>query len=122
MTDKLTLDFCKIHIYDHYMIVTVNTGETISLEHNKTLTNIADTYFDNRPFVYITHRINSYAVDPGVYKETSKISNLVGFSVVSKNYLAKSTAQIEKLFLDKPFEIFDSLKEAIDWAKSLTNS
>ena len=120
MTDKITLDFCEINIYDNYMIVTVNTGVTITRKHNTVLTNIANTYFNNNPFVYITHRVNSYSVDPAVYKETSKISNLAGFCVVSKNYMAKSAAQIEKLFLDKPFEIFDTVKEAIDWAKSIT--
>lgn len=119
MTDKLTFDFCEIHIYNQYMIVTINAGVTVGVHHNGTLTNIAETYYKNKPFVYITHRINSYAVDPAIYKETSKIKNLVGFCVVSKNYLAKSTAQIEKLFLDKPFEIFDTLEEAIDWSKSV---
>nr|WP_321236934.1 hypothetical protein [uncultured Psychroserpens sp.] len=120
MTDKITLDFCKIHIYENYMVVTVNTGVNITSEHNEILTDIADTYFKNKPFVYITHRINSYSVDPAVYKETSKINNLVGFCVVSKNYMAKSAAQVEKLFLNKPFEIFDALTEAIEWAQSVT--
>lgn len=119
MTDKLIFDFCEIHIYDHYMIVTINTGVNLSVEHNATLTNIADTYYKNKSFVYITHRINSYSVDPAIYKETSKINNLAGFCVVSKNYLAKSTAQIEKLFLNKPFEIFDTVEEAIEWSKSV---
>ena len=120
MTDKLALDFCDIHIYDSYMIVTINTGVNITEHHNETLTNIADTYYRNKQFVYITHRINSYSVDPAVYKETSKISNLAGFCVVSKNFMAKSTAQIEKLFLDKPFEIFDTLQDAIEWAQLQT--
>ncbi|WP_460219541.1 hypothetical protein [Psychroserpens sp. MEBiC05023] len=120
MTDKLTLDFCDIHIYDNYMVVTVNTGVNITSDHNEVLKNIADTYFKNKPFVYITHRVHSYSVDPAVYKDTSKISNLVGFCVVSKNYMAKSAAQIEKLFLNKPFEIFDTLTEAIEWARSVT--
>ncbi|MEH6535580.1 MAG: hypothetical protein V7719_04260 [Psychroserpens sp.] len=118
MTDKITLDFCEIHIYENYMVVTVNTGVNITPVHNEVLTRVADTYFKNKPFVYITHRINSYSVDPTVYKETSKISNLVGFCVVSKNYMAKSAAQIEKLFLSKPFEIFDTLTDAIAWAKT----
>lgn len=120
MTDCLKFDFCEIHIYEYYMVVTVNAGVNISTHHNQTLLNIADTYFRNKQFVYITHRVNSYSVDPAIYKETSKISNLAGFCVVSKNYMAKSAAQIEKLFLNKPFEIFDTLTEAIEWAQSVT--
>ncbi|WP_299229293.1 hypothetical protein [uncultured Psychroserpens sp.] len=122
MSDDLILEFCKIHIYDNYMVVTINEGVTITSEENKTLTHIADTYFKNKKFVYITHRIHSYAVDPAVYKETSKIENLVGFSVVSSDFKAKSNALVEKLFLSKPFEIFDSLEEAINWSQSILNS
>lgn len=120
MTDKVTLDFCEVHFYESYMIVTVDTGTNMTVYHNDILKDLADNYFRNNPFVYITHRVNSYSVDPSVYKETSKINNLVGFCVVSKNFMAKSTAQIEKLFLNKPFEIFDDLSEAIEWAKSVT--
>ncbi|SDS62778.1 hypothetical protein SAMN04515667_2605 [Formosa sp. Hel1_31_208] len=120
MADHLTLDFCEVHLYDNYMVVTVNTGENISLEYHHVLQGIADTHFKDTPFVYITHRINSYSVDPSVYAETSKIKNLVGFCVVSKNYMAKSAAKIEQLFLDKPFEIFDTLPEAIEWSKTIT--
>ena len=101
------------------MVVTVNTGVNITTSHNNVLVDIASTYFNNKQFVYITHRINSYSVDPAIYKEVSKIVNLAGFSVVSKNFMAKSTAQIEKLFLDRPFEIFDTLPEAITWTKNL---
>ncbi|OUS02483.1 hypothetical protein A9Q86_02960 [Flavobacteriales bacterium 33_180_T64] len=120
MTDQITLDFCKVHIYDYYMVVTVNMGINMTVYHNNILKGVADSYFKNKPFVYITHRINSYSVDPSTYKETAKINNLVGFCVVSKNFMAKSTAEIEKLFLNTiPFEIFDTLEEAISWTKSV---
>lgn len=115
----LKYDFCKIHIYKNYMVVTINEGETITPDHNKVLLNIVDTFFKNKKFVYITNRKNSYAVDPAIYYETSKIENLIGFAVVSKVYKAKSNAAVEKLFLNKAFEIFNTLPEAITWAKQL---
>jgi hypothetical protein len=97
----------------------MDTGVNLKLDNNSVLTNLVDTYYKGKPFVYITYRINSYSVDPAIYKETSKIQNLKGFCVVSKNFIAKSTAQIEKLFLDKPFEIFDTLPEATAWAQNI---
>ncbi|WP_353778595.1 hypothetical protein [Winogradskyella sp. 3972H.M.0a.05] len=122
MTDVLKFDFCIMHIYDHYMVVEINEGVHLTPEHNQILINISDTYYRNRPFVYLTHRINSYSVDPAIYKETSKISNLAGFAVISKDYKAKSNAEIEKLFLNKPFEIFDTLPEAIEWANHVISA
>ena len=118
MIDKLNLDFSSVKLYENYMIVEMDPGVHITTKDNATLIDIADTYFKNKPFVYITNRVNSYSVDPAIYKETSKIKNLVGLCVVSKNFMAKSAAQIEKLFFDKAFEIFDTLPEAIKWAKT----
>ena len=88
-------------------------------KHNKVLVDIAESHFKAKPFVYITHRINSYSVDPKIYYETSKISNLAGFAVVSDKYKAKSNAMVEKMFFSKPFEIFGDLAEAKRWAKTI---
>ncbi|MCK7590877.1 hypothetical protein M0G43_09855 [Subsaxibacter sp. CAU 1640] len=119
MVDELIFDFCNMYIYDNYLIVVMKEGVTIMPSHNQVLLNVVDTYFKNKRFVYITHRINSYSVDPAVYFETSKIENLEGFAVVSKDFKAKSNAEIEKLFLNKPFEVFDTLEEAVTWAKTI---
>ena len=86
------------------------------------LEDIADTYYTSKEFVYITHRVNSYAVDPAVYTKTSQIKNLVGFAVVASNYIALSNAEIEKIFLKKPFEIFTELDKAKEWAQSLVKT
>lgn len=115
----LNYDFCTMHIYDNHMIVVINEGVTVTIEHNDVLLSVANTYYKNKPFVYITHRLNSYAVDPAIYKETSKIKNLAGFCVVSGDYKAKRNAEIEKLFLNKPFEIFDTIEEAKTWASQV---
>ena len=84
MEDLIRYDFADMHIYGSYMIVIMNEGVHVTPEHNQVLINITDTYYKNKKFVYITHRINSYSVDPKVYIETSKIENLAGFCVVSK--------------------------------------
>lgn len=119
MRDLLKFDFCEIHIYDYYLVVLIKEGITVSPKHNAVLINVADDFFKSTNFVYITHRINSYSVDPSTYLETSKIKNLKGFAVVSKDYKAKSNVEIEKLFLNKPFETFDDLIDAESWVKSI---
>ncbi len=121
MTDVLHFDFCNMFIYDNYMIVEMNEGITVTPKHNQVLINIVDTYYKNKRFVYLTHRVHSYAVDPAIYIETSKINNLAGFAVISNDYKAKSNVEIEKLFLNKPFEIFNTLEEGIAWTKEILN-
>ena len=119
MRDTLTFDFCVMTIYKNYIVVVMKEGVNITPEHNSVLIEVTETYFSDRPFVYITHRINSYSVDPKIYLETSKIENLKGFAVVSSNYKAKVNAQIEQMFFNKPFEIFTTLEEAFSWADDL---
>lgn len=119
MEKTLTFDFCEMTIYPNYVIVVMKEGVDIAPEHNNVLVDVTNEYFKNKPFVYITHRINSYSVDPKIYFQTAKIDNLKGFAVVSKDYKAKVNAEIEKMFFSKPFEIFGDLDEAKKWADTL---
>ncbi|WOD43842.1 hypothetical protein [Hwangdonia lutea] len=119
MKTTLTFSIATIDVYDNYVVSIIKEGVTVTMESNKILEDIAETYFPNKKFVYITHRINSYSVDPVNYTRTSKIENLAGFAVVSKNNVALSNAEIEKTFLKKPFAVFDNLDDAKDWAQSI---
>ena len=120
MKETLTLEFCKVTLYTNYLVVVMNEGVNITPRHNNVLIEIANKYYKDVPFAYITHRINSYSVDPQIYFETAKIKNLKGFAVVSKDYKAKSNAEVEKRFFSKPFEIFNNLDDAIIWIKEIT--
>ena len=119
MEKTLTFEFGVMTIYDKYVVVVVNEGINISLKHNDVLIDVTKTYFSKKPFIYITNRINSYSVDPKIYLETAKIKNLKGLAVVSNNYKAKGNAQIEKMFFNKPFEIFANLENAFSWADDI---
>ena len=106
-------------IHDNYLITVMHEGVTVSVESNQILIDLANQYFKGKPFVYITHRKNSYAVDTAIYKETKKIENLIGFAVVSIKGMALTNASIEKMFFSKPFEIFEELDDATQWSKKM---
>ena len=122
MTNEFYLDFAKVKVLKCLMIVEINEGIHMSTTYHEELEEIASLQFEGKPFVYITNRVNSYSVDPSIYKLTSKIPNLKGFAVVTKTLLAKKNAEIEKLFLNKPFEIFKDLDEAINWARNILDN
>lgn len=119
MLKSLKYPFCTIDIYSNYVISRINEGFHLTPDKNRILEDIANDYFKNKPFAYITHRINSYSVDPSIYLQTSKVKNLAGMAVVAEAPLSKGNAEVEKLFLKKPFEIFTDLNDAIEWVKSL---
>ena len=112
------LKFCTLTFFDNYVIAVINEGEHVDHKLNEILIENIELHF-NKPYVYITNRINSYSVDPNIYHRASKVENLAGFAVVSKEYKTKINAQIEKMFFGKPFEIFTTLEDAIEWKNQL---
>lgn len=122
MLKSLTYIFGQVEIYDGYIVAIMNEGVHISPEYNKVLEDIVNRFYKNKPFVYLTHRKHSYSVDPAIYFETSKIENLAGFGVIAEIPVSGPNAAIEKLFINKPFEIFESKEQAIAWAKTVLNN
>ena len=122
MKKSLNLDFCKLTFYDSYVVVIINEGINIDKEINKILFDVISQFYNNKSFVYISHRINSYSVDPHIYSKTSLVKNLAGFAVVSKDYKSKVNAKIEQMFFSKPLEIFETLEDAYNWANELVNN
>ncbi len=115
MSHTITYSFGVAEIHDHYIVMVMNEGVTVTPAYNRELETLAETVFAGKKFGYITHRKYSYSVDPSTYLGTSKIENLVGFAVVSDEALSMSNVELEKLFLKKPFRHFYTLDEAIDW-------
>jgi len=119
MKETLILDFCKLTFYDKYVVAEINEGININKAYNKTLIDIISEFYGEKSFVYITHRINSYSVNPHIYPKTALVKSLVGFAVVSKDFKSKVNARIEQMFFNKPFEIFTDLDNAFKWANKI---
>lgn len=122
MKNELDLGFCTISFYEHYMVAVMNEGVNVGKDENEVLIQYAKDYYKNKQFVYITNRINSYSVNPNIYPRTAQVKSLVGFAVVSKDYKTKANTKIEKMFFNKPYEVFMNLDDAIKWAEKLVNS
>ena len=116
---KIEMDFCTLKFYDNYVICFVHENENVTIQKSNDQTKVILDYFKKKPFVYITHRINQYTVDPNIYVDSSKIETLLGFVVVSKDILAVKNALSERPHLSKPFEIFEEIEDAILWAENV---
>lgn len=115
---KYTLQIGEVEVYENYMIAQLNEGITLNLESVRELLQISKTHFPKDPFVYITIRKNSYAVDPMMYLKVFEIENLKAVAIVSDKFIDTHNVKIEKHFFNKPMSIFKTLPEAITWATS----
>jgi len=119
MSNQLNCPFGSISIHDYYLIAVMNEGVTVTDKVNTIIMGIIDRYYKGKSFIYIAHRLNSYAVDPNVYKKVAQIKNLTGIAIVSTKQVALNNAEIERLFITIPFETFNTLDEATHWASTI---
>ncbi|GAB1857194.1 hypothetical protein MHTCC0001_20300 [Flavobacteriaceae bacterium MHTCC 0001] len=110
------------YYFDNFMISELNEGLVVNLEVVLNVTNklTMKHYGTTTPFVYISHRINSYSIQPTVHLTTQKLMpNTMGYAVVSYNSVHKEIVDIEKLFLDIPAKMFNCIEEAVTWANNI---
>ncbi len=115
----LELDFGKVWFKENILIAELNEGILFDVENNRKLLEIGKETFKGMPYGYISHRVNSYAVNPMVYLESANTTNLKAIAVVTNTVVCKNNAVLEKQFYrdSNSFEIFSNLEEAIDWMR-----
>lgn len=109
----------ELFVFDEFIINQIKEGVIIQPEHNEILNDIIQRHFTGKDLVYISNRVKSYSVNPLIYPETEKIPNLIAIALIPKTKLMRKNAEYEREFFDKPYEIFDTLSNAIAWANTI---
>ncbi|HET7360493.1 MAG TPA: hypothetical protein VFI78_01020 [Salinimicrobium sp.] len=120
MIKKLELNFGTIKIYEDNLLVSeLKEGILFDVESNRQLLTIGTEAFKGKPYAYISNRINSYAVNPMVYRESADYQNLKAIAVVTNCPYGQKSAQVEQKFYKykNSFEIFKTFEEAKSWVK-----
>lgn len=113
------LDYCEIFLLENVLVKQIEEGQIISSNHIDELLQILDKHFKDKPVVYLSNRTFSYSVDPLVYKEVSKIKNIIGIGIIVSGNQRVQNAFYEGKFYEKEFEVFRHFYEAMTWANSL---
>ena len=121
MNNKIELDFGVLWIYDQILVSELHEGVLLDVENNRKILALGREVFQGQAFGYISHRINSYAVDPMVYRESAEHEQLRAIAVVSDKEMARKSARLEKNFYTNKnsFQIFNSLEEAKIWIREV---
>lgn len=109
----------EVFVFDNFLIKQVKEGEIFDLEETNNLKLILEQHFKGCKIAYISNRVTSFSVNPLVYKEIEKISNLVAIAVIPNNKKMLKSAEYESKFYNKPFAIFDNLSNAIQWTQKI---
>ena len=122
MEKVYNLDFGNIICYDFYMVAILNEGIEFKKEENDQLLKISRDHFKNKEYGFISYRLNSYSVDPLVYKTSSQEANMKAVAIVCSDEIKRLSYSIEKLFYSKDLEHFHELQNAIEWIKTKLES
>ena len=109
----------ELFVFDEFIINQIKEGAVIQPDHNNIINDTVKKHFSGKNMVYISNRVKSYSVNPLIYAETEKIPNLVAIALIPKTKLMRRSAEYERKFFDKPYEIFDNLSNAMEWAHKL---
>ena len=115
MIKVLHEQFATVNLHEDFAVVEIKEGIVYNTEHNEALIAIGKVHYVDRPFGYISNRINSYSLDPIIYLKSGTIDNLKAIAIVSENPRNRTAAELEKKFYCKHFEIFNNLEEAKRW-------
>ncbi|WP_299180779.1 hypothetical protein [uncultured Aquimarina sp.] len=123
---ELNYPFGNFYLFDGFVVGEFKEDTVVTWDDHakllvEDLTNLYD--HDGGNVVYITNRVHSYAVKPSdwikFYRSDYKMR---GYAIISYTKKGILNALIEKLFIKSRFRSFESLGDAITWAKSLTKS
>jgi hypothetical protein len=111
----------EVFVFEKYLIAQVKEGVLLNPKYNAQLKELIEKHYLNKNFVYISNRVFDYSIRPLTYKETSKITNLLGMCMVTNTVSGKRAANFESKFYSKDFKVADNLPKAIHWAVELVD-
>lgn len=118
---EIKLEFGSVYTHGNILIAKLDEGILFDVESNQKLLDLGSEIFQGKNYGYISHRVNSYAVDPMVYLESANTQNLKAIAVVSENEMTRRNAEVveKKFYKDSNcFEVFQTLEEAFAWIKT----
>lgn len=114
----LKTKIATIYFYGNFVVVEAREGVTLSYKTGFSILLKGLQLLRGKPWIYISNRVHSYAVNPTDYKYLNRVPTLKGIAVVNYTEAGKRNAQWEATFTKKPYAIFDNVLSAYEWGKA----
>ena len=111
---QIDVGFAHFDLFDTYLITTVGEGVVLGKEEMQTFREVFEKYYGNKPFCYVSNRINDYTINPLYYKEVEKHPlNIVAVSTLCFSEESYKNAVFAEQFFSWPHKAFYTLEECI---------
>jgi hypothetical protein len=119
---ELNYSFGDVFIFDGFVVSEIKQGINFSWnDHAKYIVEDISCFLgtDGSELIYISNRLNSYAVVPIDWLKFFKYQYfLKGYYIVADGKLSKMNLMVEELFFKKKIKHFVSLYSAINWIRN----
>jgi len=120
--NEIVYDFGTFYMFETFIVAEINEGIVFTWEDQAEIASreILDLYdSDGHDIIYISNRINNYAVMPSDWVKFFKNNfRMKGYAMVNYTKSGHVNSLLEKLFISHKSKRFNSLKDAVQWAKS----
>lgn len=121
--ERHSFDIGTLFTSQDYAIAEMNEGVVITFESFLELGRKLIEIYNDRPFGYIVHRKNSYAINPTDIDTFNKaFPNLKAFAVVCYSNLGEQIFELENKFYTFNRKLFKDLKTAEVWVIDTLNT
>ena len=117
LTKIMEMEIGNYFFYGNVVIVEAKEGIMLSYKKDLSVILLILNITKGKPWVYISNRINSYAIQPLDYKYLNKVPSLKALGVVNYSEAGYLISELEAKFCKKPYGVYHSLIEAVTWGK-----
>lgn len=114
----LHTDIGTIYFYGNIMIFEGNEGIVLSYKTGFSILLKCLRILKAKPWVYVSNRVNSYATKPIDFKYLNNVPTLKAIAVINHSDFGEMNSELEAKFCKKPFQTFNTVLEAANWAKT----
>lgn len=123
--NELNYSFGNYYLFENFIVAEINEDVVYNWEeHGKIVSDDISSLYENNgmDLIYLTNRINAYAVQPSDWLKFYKNSfKLKGYGIINYTETGYFNSILEKIFTPSTFRNFTSLEDAIAWAKQSSN-
>ncbi|QXP59093.1 hypothetical protein [Olleya sp. HaHaR_3_96] len=111
----LSLPLADLFFFENLVVVQINEGMHVTAETSKNCFEVIYAFYEtkNKPFGYLSNRINQYSIEVLDYKKYNNFfPNLAYYGIIGYSAFQHLSINIEKKFCEMPVYSFQNLNEA----------
>ncbi|WP_052503456.1 hypothetical protein [Lacinutrix sp. Hel_I_90] len=112
-------NFGKVDFYENFLVTEISEGFCFDIEEALKISELVTLHFRDKPFAYISNRVNSYSLIPMNYLKIKEVFPTIAvFAAVTYTVIQENMIEVENNFLNGFLKNFNSMEEAVAWCQS----